>query len=178
MMTVRLRLAKVLARWALKERHQDPQPVSRLAMRCWPTDLDVNRHMNNSRYLALMDVGRYHFLLVSGLWRTVLKERLSPVLVGAEISFKRSIRPGERFVLETLQGEVNNKSVRLVQRFWVGKELAAEAAVTALFLKGGRAQPLGPLLDRHTQGLEAVPPSPFPAHATLAATNDADLASR
>ena len=65
MMTVRTRLWGVLARWWLFERKLSPTGESRLSMRCWWSDCDINRHMNNSRYLALMDVGRYHFILRS-----------------------------------------------------------------------------------------------------------------
>lgn len=42
---------------------------SHLAMRVWPTDLDVQRHMNNGRYLSLMDLGRMDLLVRSGFWR-------------------------------------------------------------------------------------------------------------
>jgi len=160
MMTVRLRLATVLARWALTGRRKPLESVSRLSMRCWPSDLDVNLHMNNSRYLGLMDIGRYHLLLVTGLWRVVYKERLAPVLVGAEITFKRSIRPGETFVLETSLAESQEKASVLRQRFWVGDELAAEAKVTALFLKKGRAQVLGPVIERYPEVMATLAIAP------------------
>ena len=37
-----------------------------LHMRVWPTDLDVLMHMNNGRYLSLMDLGRVDLLVRSG----------------------------------------------------------------------------------------------------------------
>ncbi|MBC7543910.1 MAG: acyl-CoA thioesterase [Candidatus Sericytochromatia bacterium] len=158
MMTVRVRLAAMLSRWFLVERRQPEQSVSRLHMRCVLTDLDINRHMNNSRYLALMDVGRYHYTLVSGLWRPVWHRRWFPVLVRAEMNFKRSIGPGERFVLETSLVAIGNKSATLRQRFLVGDVIAAEGIVTALFLHKGKPQVLQSLIDE----LPALVPEPEP----------------
>jgi YbgC/YbaW family acyl-CoA thioester hydrolase len=168
MMTVRVRLATVLARWALKERKLEPQAVSRLAMRCWLTDLDINRHMNNSRYLALMDIGRYHFMLVSGLGRELLwRRRLQPVLVRAEVDFKRSLQPGDRFVLETRLVDVGTKRSVLQQRFWRGDELVAEGQVTALFLKKGKSQDISGLIHDYSHLL----PSRTDAAGNLSATS-------
>jgi acyl-CoA thioesterase FadM len=159
MITVRLRLGLILARWLLRERHQPDQPVSRLALRChWP-DCDINRHMNNSRYLGLMDLGRYHYMLVSGLGREVWRRRWFPVLARAEIDFKKSLAPGDRFVLETRLEAVGTKSATLVQRFWLGDELVAEARVVGLFVHKGRSQALTPLMEDHAHLL------PSPAQA-------------
>lgn len=146
MMTVRLRLAAMLARWFLVERGAAPVPVSRLPMRCTLLDCDINRHMNNSRYLALMDVGRYHLTIASGLGRELWRRRWFPVLVRAEIDFKRSIKPGERFVLETSVAEVGTKRVVLAQRFWLGETLAAEALVTGVFVHRGKGQAIAELI--------------------------------
>ena len=35
--------------------------------RVWPTDLDVSLHMNNGRYLTLMDLGRLDLMLRTGV---------------------------------------------------------------------------------------------------------------
>lgn len=146
MMTVRVRLAAMLVRWFFEERGRAPQAVSRLSMRCILADCDINRHMNNSRYLALMDLGRYHLTIVSGLGQELWRRRWFPVLVRAEIDFKRSIKPGERFVLETSLAEVGTKSAVLLQRFWLGETLAAEARVTGVFVHRGKGQPLAEML--------------------------------
>jgi len=43
---------------------------SRLPLRVWPNDLDLFGHMNNGRYLTLMDLGRLQIVMKSGLLRT------------------------------------------------------------------------------------------------------------
>jgi acyl-CoA thioesterase FadM len=146
MMTVRLRLAWLLARWALVERRQPQATESQLAMRCWPFDCDINRHMNNSRYLALMDLGRYHLTLRSGLWRELWRRRWSPMLVRAEIDFKRGLSPGQPFVLETTLARHTTRSAVMRQRFTSQGQVVAEAQVTAVFFHAGKAQDLTGLM--------------------------------
>jgi hypothetical protein len=34
--------------------------TTRVRLRVWPNDLDFNLHVNNSRYLALADIGSAH----------------------------------------------------------------------------------------------------------------------
>lgn len=147
MMTVRLRLPGIVAGWFLRERSKGERTASRLSLRCWPWDCDVYRHMNNSRYLALMDLGRYHFVLVSGLWREIWRHRAFPVLARAEIDYRRPIHPFQKFVLETAQHRIGRTSVVLSQRFVMDGQVAAEALVTVTFVKGGRPTEVAPLLQ-------------------------------
>lgn len=160
MMTVRLRIAAVVARWLLTGRKAALTPVSRLDLHCTPFDCDINGHMNNSRYLALMDLGRWHFLMVSGLTAPLRAWRWAPVAVRVEIDYKKSLKPFERFTLETRVLAGSARSVTIQQRFLRGEELAAEAKVVVLFLKAGKVQELAPL---H----EAAPYGAPPAESVL-----------
>ncbi len=74
---------------------------SRLRFRVLPADLDINLHMNNARYLALMDLGRWDFVIRSGLWRHVLGDKWQPVLGGAHVRFRRPAAPFVPLVLST-----------------------------------------------------------------------------
>ena len=162
MMSVRVRLAGVLAGWFLKGRHRPLERVSRLRLRCWLSDSDINRHMNNSRYLALMDVGRWHFMLVTGMWRVMRDRRWYPVAVRVEIDYKKSIHPGELFELETELEKVSSRSATIRQRFWLGEKLAAEARVVVLFLHQGKTQELASMMVDypHLQPMEEVSAMP------------------
>ncbi len=147
MISVRLRVVGVVIRWLLVERGRAPVASSSLALRCWPWDCDVFRHLNNARYLSLMDVGRWHLILASGLWRRIRDTQAFPVMVRGEIDFRRSIKPFERFTLETRQHKVGSRSVVVSQRFLVGDEVAAEALVTLTFLRKGRPVEVAAVLD-------------------------------
>lgn len=80
----------------------DPRTgVSRLSFRVQPHDLDLNLHMNNGRYLTIMDLGRIDLVLRTGLWRPLWKNRWSPIVSAAAIRYRRELRPFEGYQLVT-----------------------------------------------------------------------------
>jgi len=72
-----------------------------MQMRVWPTDLDVNVHMNNARYLSVMDLGRFDLFLRTGMWRTFWRRRWQPLLGATMIRYKRALRPFESFTMHS-----------------------------------------------------------------------------
>jgi len=78
-----------------------PFGVSRLSMRVWPNDLDVNLHMNNGRYLTVMDIGRLDLIMRMGLMRAARRHRWMPVLSASKVRFRRELRLFQKFTLET-----------------------------------------------------------------------------
>lgn len=104
-----------------------------LRMRVWPTDLDINLHLTNSRYLALMDLGRIELLLRIGVMGKVLKRRWLPVISIATLRFRREIGPFERFTLHTRLLGWDEKWFYMEQRFETGRGVAAVGIVKGLF---------------------------------------------
>ena len=78
---------------ALRARRRDVLAESVLRFRVMPDDLDVNVHMNNGRYLALMDLGRFDVIVRAGLYRPRSHTRRWPLIGSAMIRFRRSLRP-------------------------------------------------------------------------------------
>ncbi len=78
-----------------------PGGASTLSFRVWPHDLDLSVHMNNGRYLTLMDLGRLDILVRSGLWREVMRHHWTPIASAIAIRFQRELRPFQKFRLET-----------------------------------------------------------------------------
>ncbi len=78
-----------------------PLATSVLRFRVWPTDLDLNMHMNNGRYLTLMDLGRTDLMIRSGLLKAVLKQRWMPVIAAAMVRYRRSLLPFQPFELHS-----------------------------------------------------------------------------
>ena len=71
----------------------------------WPNDLDLNGHMNNGRYLSIMDIGRMDWVLRLGiagfLWLNIMT--LSTALyVGYFEQIADSVRRGLPFLLMAL----------------------------------------------------------------------------
>lgn len=110
---------------------------SRLSFRVLPNDLDLNLHMNNGRYLTFMDLGRVHLMAQNGLLAHLRRQRWTPVLAAAEITYLRSLNPFERFDLVTRVMTWDDKYVYMEQTFERGGELCAHAYVKGLFLSRG-----------------------------------------
>jgi acyl-CoA thioesterase FadM len=59
------------------------------SFRVWPTDLDIFNHMNNGKFLSLMDVSRFDVMLRSGSWKKFRKLNWYPVVVAETITFRK-----------------------------------------------------------------------------------------
>ncbi len=123
---------------ARKRGHLDvPRQASVLAFRVWPHDLDLSIHMNNGRYLTLMDLGRMDVLIRSGLWRQALRHKWTPIASAITIRFQRELRPFQRFRLETRLLCWDASLVVMEQTFIIESgPRSGQAAARALF-KGG-----------------------------------------
>ena len=75
--------------------------VGQLHFRVLPTDLDLSMHMNNGRYLTLMDLGRLDYLARTGLWRAVRRNGWTPIASAIVIRYRRELRPFDRVRLDT-----------------------------------------------------------------------------
>jgi len=112
---------------------------SRLEFRVWPSDLDINLHMNNARYLAVMDIGRFDLILRSGLGRLVWRRRLKPVLASTMVRYRRSLAPFEAFSLFTRIVGWDEKWLFIEHRIERRGQIVCQAMVKGMFLaaKGG-----------------------------------------
>lgn len=114
-----------------------PREASRLAFRVWPTDLDTSLHMNNGRYLTVMDLGRLDIMVSSGLWRAVLRHRWTPIASAIKIRFRRELTLFQSFRLETRLVAWGRATVIIEQTFVLaGGARDGQIAAQALF-KGG-----------------------------------------
>ncbi len=144
-----------------------PHGVSRLVFRVWPRDLDTSLHLNNGRYLTLMDIGRLDVMVASGLWRAVLRHKWTPVASAIKIRYRREIRLWERFRIETRIVAWDQLNVVMEQVFlFEGGSRDGQIAAQAQF-KGGlydrkvrRFVPISDLM-RET-GVDSPSPEPTP----------------
>ena len=63
----------------------------RLEMRVWPNDIDFNMHMNNARYLSVMDYGRMHLLARAHILSHVIRSRWTPLVGAVWMTYRRSL---------------------------------------------------------------------------------------
>jgi acyl-CoA thioesterase FadM len=106
---------------------------SGLTLRVLPTDLDINMHLTNARYLSMMDLGRTELLIQLGMLKDIVKRRWLPVVAVANLRFYKQINPFQRYRLITKVIGWDEKWFYIEQRFEVGEKLAAVGVIKGLF---------------------------------------------
>lgn len=109
--------------------------TARTPFRVWPTDLDLLGHMNNGRYLTLLDLARMDIMIRSGYWKAMSRRGWYPVVAGQSITYRRSLNPWMKFDIYTRIIGLNDHGVYLEQSFCVGETVYAQAVIRARFLK-------------------------------------------
>ncbi|MGB7212855.1 MAG: thioesterase family protein [Gemmatimonadales bacterium] len=150
----RLILVVVAAVW----RRSDLAPfdASRLTLRVLPTDLDPNWHVNNGRYLTLMDLGRIDLVIRIGFLGLVFRRRWMPVLGGAVIRFQRPLALWQRYELVTRFLGWDEKWMYFEQRFESAGKVCVVAFVRALFRGRDGSVPSADVL--HGVGMDGTSP--------------------
>nr|WP_208382364.1 thioesterase family protein [Microbacterium ulmi] len=122
---LRLRAGKRLA----------PHEVGRITLTTMPTDLDVLRHMNNGRYLSLMDLGRWDLLVRTGVAGAMKSHGWYAVVSSETITFRKSLQPWQRFDVESRMIGHDDRAVYMEHRCVVDGEIYARAIVRARMMK-------------------------------------------
>jgi acyl-CoA thioesterase FadM len=177
-MNLLVRLLKTLILWILIPRRNGLLDESTVRFRVWPNDLDTNLHMNNGRYLTLLDLGRLDLLLRNGAIRHVMREKWYPVLAGCEIRFRRPLNLFQRFEIRTRIVAWDAKWIYLEQRILRNGDLALHAYLKGVFVaRGGGSVPVTRLLE--LMGVaQASPPMPEALAAWVEAESKATRATR
>ncbi len=63
----------------------------RLRMRVLPNDIDLNLHLNNARYLSIMDYARTHLLARTRLLERIVQARWTPLVGAVWVTYRRSL---------------------------------------------------------------------------------------
>lgn len=141
-----------------------PMETSRLAMLVWPTDLDPNLHMNNGRYLTVMDLGRVDLMMRIGLARTALKKKWMPVVASVQVRYRRSLAPFERYTLTTRMLGWSGKWFYLEQQF-----IRRDGSVAAIgWVKAAIRKPGGTVDADELQQAMGLSLTPLPLAADVA----------
>lgn len=157
-MTLYIRLLLVIIKSFFCKRIPWLSP-SRLVFMVWPWDCDINIHLNNARYLSLMDLARTYWGAQTGLNRVVLKKRWNGVAAASEMIFIRPLNPFQVFHIETKLIYWDESYAYLEQRFLSKKGLHANALIKAVILSRGKKVPVQKVLDL-LNIKEPAPPMP------------------
>lgn len=148
------RLGRVVAAARLRA-PLGPLEDSVITLRVSPGDLDQNRHLNNGRYLTMMDLGRFDLVARTGLLKHLLAERWYPVVTAASIRFRRPLDAFQRYQLRTRIVGWDEQGFFLEQRFERDGNVHAIAVIKGVFLGRAGKVPTASLVERIAPGTRA-----------------------
>jgi acyl-CoA thioesterase FadM len=93
--------------------------------RVWPSDLDVLRHMNNGKYLSIMDLARLDWLARTGVAAKFRQAQLFPIVTQSCMRYRRSLTLWQPFTIETQFVAANESEFFIAQRFMRAQKCVA-----------------------------------------------------
>jgi acyl-CoA thioesterase FadM len=108
--------------------------VSVLNFHVLPNDLDVYGHMNNGRYLTIMDLGRIDLLLRSEIGQYALKRKWNPIIASSMMRYRRSLKVFQSYQLKTRIVAWDDKWFYIEQIFKRNEQEIATGFVKGLFV--------------------------------------------
>lgn len=157
-MNLFLRLIYYIIKALRSEKFQSIFDISEINLRVLPNDLDSNMHMNNGRFLTIMDIGRTDMTIRMNLHKVILKNSWYPVVGGVNIIYLKSLMPFEKYKLRTSIVYWDEKWVYIKQDFIKKNgDISSSAIVKAIFKKGRETVKISELVD--ILGFEKNPPS-------------------
>lgn len=95
-------------------------------------DLDFLGHVNHAKYLSMLEEARWELLAEQGFgFDRLRQERISPVILGVNIQYKKEIVNRELITIETWTGSPIGKVMSLRQVIRKGNgQIGAEATIT------------------------------------------------
>jgi acyl-CoA thioesterase FadM len=129
----------------------------RVRLHVWPNDIDLNLHLNNARYLSLMDFGRTHLLARTRLLSHIIRARWTPLVGAVWMTYRRSLPLFAPFTLGTRLVCWDERWFYMEQTFTGSKGMAAVGWVKAV-LRGpqGSLEPQG-ILEKVAPGIVSPP---------------------
>lgn len=108
--------------------------TSKYSFRVLPLDCDINLHLTNSRYLALMDLARTLMMSDCGLFGKLAKRKWLPIVSSTEITFIKDIKPWQQCEIHSKMVGWDHKYFYIEQRFVCGSTVHAIANLRGLFV--------------------------------------------
>ncbi len=126
----RILLVKIASFFRKPLKVSDP---SVLTLWVFPNDLDIYFHMNNGRYLTVMDLGRYDIILRMGFGEICRKNHLAPLVASVNVRYKRSLKLFQRYQLVSRVICWDHKWIFIKQSFIHDGKCMAVGYVKGLF---------------------------------------------
>lgn len=138
-MNLYLRLLHLLVFWRFRSK-LEPFDQASTPFRVWPLDLDLNLHMNNGRYLTLMDLARVDLMLRNGWVSRLRRAKMFPVVAGQTIRYRKSLALFQPFEIRTRILGWDERSFYLQHEFVSKGEVVGLGVIRGVFLQQGKGR--------------------------------------
>lgn len=112
------------------------------------TDIDLNMHLNNAKYLKYMDLARLENMMANGMMWKFLRARVRPIITNTEISYIRELRTWQTFSVSAQILGHDEKYLYSEQRFTSESKLCTHAFTRLACVTKGRSQPVPEVFAR------------------------------
>ncbi|MDP3820627.1 MAG: acyl-CoA thioesterase [Burkholderiales bacterium] len=138
----------------------EPGDTLTRTLRVLPNDLDINGHMNNGRYLTIIDLMLVEYFVRTGFAAMMLRQGWRPMAGGSFITYRRGLMPFQtytlRFRLDASDAHWNYMRFEFVR---------GERVCAAGYMKGAAVARTGLVPNAESYGAmgRAAPPAALPA---------------
>lgn len=129
----------------------------RIRMHVWPNDIDINLHMNNGRYLSVMDYARTHLLARAGLLEHIIRSHWQPLVGAVWMTYRRSLPLFAPFEVSSRLLCWDERWFYLEQTFTGSKGLAAVGWVKGVLRDASGSLDPQLVLERVAPGIVSPP---------------------
>jgi len=124
-----------------------------IRMHVWPHDIDLNLHMNNARYLSVMDYARTHLLARTRLLEHIVRARWQPLVGAVWMTYRRSLPLFSAFSITSRLVCWDERWFYIEQTFTAREGLAALGWVKGMLRDGRNILDPQQVLERVAPGV-------------------------
>ncbi len=136
MLTLFLRTVQVVIKSCFRPRLTRAGAEVTSTFRVWPTDLDMNFHMNNARYLTYFEASRHDLQIRLGFLKLAIKRGWYAPIKGAELEYLRPLKLFQKFEVSAQIVTVSPTDLVVYQEVRSGEKLIARGAIRTVIKKG------------------------------------------
>ncbi|MEK9711527.1 MAG: thioesterase family protein [Thalassolituus sp.] len=114
------------------------QGVSVSAHRVMPHQIDYNLHMNNAKYLTMLEGARWKLFRDNGWFKHLFDKRINLVVASLEITFIRELNLFTKYEIHSHLVTWDEKYIYFEQRLMVKGKLAGHALVKMAGVRKGK----------------------------------------
>lgn len=168
-MNLFLRLMWLFIRTRFQSGRTDVFENHTLKCRVWITDQDMFQHMNNGRYLSIMDLALVHWMLRTGTWSSIRAKEWMPLAAYKDVSYVRMMRFPQAYTVETQLVGWQDSYIILKHDFLSkGRLVAATTTIGRLASDKGDKPTMQQVIDHIGLGQLQSPELPQPYAQRLA----------